>query len=88
MLYNTGKSHIAEVLMYNLVEQSKNKIAQGDVSIFSQLTPFRIFIFLFFFLFFFFYGKNLSNRQNIIKFEIYGSELVEIDIFLAQFQNF
>ena len=51
-----------------------NKIAQGDVSKFSQLT-----------FFFFLNGKYLSDRQNIVEFVIYGSELVEIDTLLAKF---
>ena len=32
--------------------------------------------------------KVSSNRQNTIKFVIYGSELVEIDTLLARFQKF
>ena len=39
----------------------------------------------FYFILFFFLRKKLSNRQNIIKFVIYGSELVEIDTLLAKF---
>ena len=35
----------------------------------------------------FFNGKYWSNRQNIIKFVIYGSELVEIDTLLVQFER-
>ena len=35
-----------------------------------------------------FYRNYLSNRQNIIKFVISGSELVEIDTSLARFQKF
>ena len=63
----------------NLVshQNNKNKIAQGDVSIFSQLT-----IFLFFFL-----RKYLFDQQNIVKFVIYGSELVEIDTLLVQIKR-
>ena len=35
-----------------------------------------------------FHRNYLSNRRNIIKFVISGSELVKIDILLAQDQNF
>ena len=34
-----------------------------------------------------FNGKYLSYRQNIVRFVIYGSELVEIDTLLAQFKR-
>ena len=36
---------------------------------------------------FFSHGKYLSYRQNIVRFVIYGSELVEIDTLLAQFKR-
>ena len=53
-----------------------NKIAQGDVSrpIFSQLT------------FFLCEKTTYLIDKNIVKFVIYGSELVEIDTLLAQFK--
>ena len=54
----------------------KNKIAQGDVSIY--LVNWQ---------FFFFYRKYLFDRQNIVKFVIYGSKLVEIDTLLVQFKR-
>ena len=58
-----------------------NKIAQGDVTIFSHLTFLKIVHVLFIDL-----TRNLSsNRLNTIKFVIYGSELVEIDTLLARF---
>ena len=63
---------------------SKNKIAQGDVTIFSHLTFLK-----FFYVFFIDLTQNFScNRLNIIKFVIYGSELIEIDTLLARFQKF
>merc|ERR1712105_583866 len=63
------------ILLHYLI---KNKIAEGDVRIFSQLTI--IFIF-----FNFFNGKCLFYQQNIVIFVIYGSELVVIDTLLAKF---
>merc|ERR1712240_855394 len=61
-----------------------NKIAQGDVNIFSHLTILKIV-----YAFFIDFTQNFSsNRLNIIKFVIYGSELVEIDTLLARFRKF
>ena len=60
-----------------------NKIAQGDVNIFSQLTFFFIFD-----IFVFLTGNDASNRLNIIIFVISRSLLVEIDTSLALFQKF
>ena len=62
-----------------------NKIAQGDVNIFSHLTFFK-FVYVFFFIDF---TQNFSsNRLNIIKFVIYGFELIEIDTLHTRFQKF
>ena len=36
---------------------------------------------------FFCLGKYISNRHNLVKFVIYGSELVEIDTFLVQIRR-
>ena len=59
-----------------------NKIAQGDVNIFSELTFFK-------FLTFFapLTGNDASNRLNIIIFAISRSISVEIDTSLALFQK-
>ena len=62
----------------------KNKIAQGDVNIFSHLTFYK-----FVYVSFIDFTQNFSsNRLNIIKFVIYGSELVEIDTLLTRFRKF
>ena len=62
----------------------KNNIAQGDVNIFSHLTILKIV-----YAFFIDFTQNFSsNRLNIIKFVIYGSELVEINTLLARFRKF
>ena len=72
-------------LRKKLVKSIKNKIAQGDVAIFSHLTLLE-FVYVFFFIDF---TQNFSsNRLNNIKFVIYGSELVEIDTLLTRFQKF
>ena len=63
----------------------KNKIARGDVNIFSHL------FFLFFFtfdIFRHFKKKNLTNRQSKIKFVVNESISIEIDTLLACFQIF
>ena len=71
-------------LRKKLVKSIKNKIAQGDVAIFSHLTLLE-----FVYVFFIDFTQNFSsNRLNIIKFVFYGSELVEINTLLARFQNF
>ena len=74
-------SFVVRALYLLSLLQKKNKIAQGNVRIFSQLT-----IFIYLFIFFFFYEKYLSNRQSIVKFVIYGSRLVGIDTLLVKFK--
>ena len=59
-----------------------NKIAQGDVNIFSQLTFFLIID-----IFAHLTGNDASNRLNIIIFAISRSISVEIDTSLALFQK-
>ena len=71
-------------LRKKLVKSIKNKIAQGDVAIFSHLTLLE-FVYVFFYRF---HPNFSSNRLDNIKFVIYGSELVEIDNLLARFQKF
>ena len=77
-------STLASQPNYQAPISCKNKIAQGDVNIFSHLTILKIV-----YAFFIDFTQNFSsNRLNIIKFVIYGSELVEINTLLARFRKF